>query len=94
MSVGDYITRSEFEARHSELRTELIRLSTENDAHFNWVVNENEKIRKDVQIKFDSLVEKIDSARVSTWKAVALSSVNFILGGGLVGLLTYLHFPR
>ena len=91
---SDFITRSEYEARHSELRTELIRLSSENDTHFKWVVAENEKIRQDVQAKFDILVAKINSATVGAWKLVAVSMVNFMLGGGIIALLNYLHFPH
>src|SRR5215469_7681484 len=94
----NYITRSEYEARHSELRTELIRLSSEGDTHFRWVVEENEKMRKDVQAKFDALSAKldaaqetIDSARINGWKLVAVSLINLLVGGGLVGALNYLH---
>ena len=90
----NYITRSEYEARHSELRTELIRLNTEHDSHFKWVVSENEKMRNDVQTKFEILTSKIDAARVSAWKLVAISAINFMLGGGLIALLNYLHFPK
>ena len=97
----NYITRSEYEARHSELRTELIRLSSEHDSHFKWVVTENEKMRNDVQVKFDILTTKIDSqaksidsAGVGVWKLVTASVINFMLGGGLIALLNYLHFPR
>lgn len=91
---ADFITRSEYEARHSELRTELIRLSSENDSHFKWAVNENEKLRQDIQVKFDVLAAKVDSAGVGMWKLVTASIVNFMLGGGLIALLNYLHFPR
>ena len=95
MSVNqDFITRSEYEARHAELRTEVIRLGTEHDNHFKWVVDENEKMRKDVQAKFDILSAKIDSASVGMWKLVAASILNFMLGGGLIALLNYIHFPR
>ena len=90
----NYITRSEYEARHSELRAEVIRLSTEHDSHFKWVVAENEKMRNDVQTKFDILTSKIDSARVSAWKLIAISALNFMLGGGLIAALNYLHFPK
>ena len=99
--TGDYIRRSEYEARHAELRVELMRLSTEHDSHFKWVVAENEKMRNDVQTKFDILATKIDlqaksidSAGVGVWKLVAASVINFMLGGGLIALLNYLHFPR
>ena len=90
----NYITRSEYEARHSELRTELIRLGTEHDSHFKWVVGENEKMRNDVQTKFDMLSAKLDTASVGVWKIVTASVINFMLGGGLIALLNYLHFPR
>lgn len=90
----NYITRSEYEARHSELRTELLRLSTEHDAHFKWVVAENDKMRTDVQAKFDMLAAKLDTASVGVWKIVTASVINFMLGGGLIALLNYLHFPR
>lgn len=90
----NYITRSEYEARHAELRTELIRLNTEHDSHFQWVVTENEKMRKDVQAKFDVLSAKVDAAGASLWKIVAIAILNFMLGGGLIALLNYLHFPK
>ena len=90
----NYITRSEYEARHSELRTELLRLSTEHDSHFKWVVAENDKMRADVQAKFDVLAAKLDGASVGVWKIVTASVINFMLGGGLIALLNYLHFPR
>ena len=104
MISGDttnYITRSEYEARHSELRTELIRLSTENDTYFKWVVGENDALKKDVQAKFDTLTSMInaqakliDAGRVSVWKLIAISCLNFMLGGGLVAFLEYFHFPK
>lgn len=90
----NYIQRSEYEARHSELRTELLRLSTEHDSHFKWVVAENDKMRTDVQLKFDVLSAKLDTASVGVWKIVTASVLNFMLGGGLIALLNYLHFPR
>lgn len=97
----NYITRAEYEARHSELRTELIRLSTENDTYFKWVVAENDTLRKDVQAKFDTLTNMInaqakiiDAGRVSAWKLVAISVINFMIGGGLIAFLNYLHFPK
>lgn len=90
----NYITRSEYEARHAELRTELIRLSTEHDGYFKWVVAENDALKKDVQAKFEALSSKIDTARVSAWKLVAVSALNFMLGGGLIAVLSYFHFPK
>ena len=90
----NYITRSEYEARHAELRTELIRLNTEHDSHFKWVVAENEKMRNDVQTKFEILSGKVDAAGASLWKIVAIAILNFMLGGGLIALLNYLHFPK
>ena len=97
----NYITRSEYEARHSELRTELIRLSTENDSYFKWAVTENDNLRKDVQMKFDTLTSMInaqakliDAVRISAWKLLAVSALNFMLGGGLIAFLQYLHFPK
>ena|SRR5258708_38709419 len=90
----NYITRSEYETRHAELRTELIRLNTEHDTHFKWVVEENTKMRNDVQVKFDVLSAKVDAAGVGMWKLVAVAVLNFMMGGGLIALLNYLHFPK
>ena len=90
----NYIQRSEYEARHSELRTELLRLSTEHDSHFKWVVAENDKMRTDVQTKFDVLSAKLDAAKLSPWKLIAVSLINFLLGCGLIATLNYFHLPR
>ena len=91
MSIsGDYITRSEYETRHSELRTEMIALRTSDDV-----------LRRDMTARFDTfdnkldaLNAKVDNARVSGWKLATVSILNFVVGGGLVALLSYLHFPR
>lgn len=48
MSVGDYIIRSEYEARHAELRTEMIQLS-------NTMTTTTNPIRSDIQSRFDTL---------------------------------------
>ncbi len=79
----EYITRPEYEARQSEMKSEIVRIGMDASAD-----------RKDVQSKFDILSAKIDSARVSAWKLVAVSTVNFMIGGGLVAFLNYLHFPK
>lgn len=81
--TSDAITRPEYEARQSEMRAELIRLATENN-----------ELRRDVQAKFDVLSAKMDTTSLGVWKMVAASVVNFMLGGGLVALLNYLHFPH
>lgn len=79
----EYITRPEYEARQAEMKSELVRISMDASAD-----------RKDVQAKFDILSNKIDGAKVSAWKLIAVSTVNFMIGGGLVAFLNYLHFPR
>jgi hypothetical protein len=90
MSVGDYITRSEYEARHSELRTEMLRLNSTTDA-----------IRSDIQARFDVMAtklekmdDKIDNSRVAVWKMLAVSVVNFVLGGGVVAFIQITHVVR
>lgn len=90
MSDSDYITRSEYETRHSELRTEMIALRASDDT-----------LRRDMTTRFDTFDSKLDAldakisaAQTSGWKLATISMINFVLGGGLVALLSYLHFPR
>lgn len=80
---SEYITRPEYEARQSEMRAELIRLAGD--------VSQD---RKDVQAKFEILTAKIDGSRVSMWKLVALSTINFMIGGSVGIFLNYIHIPR
>lgn len=79
----EFITRPEYEARQAEIRTDLARLASEAAAD-----------RKDIQTELKILSNKIDGAKVSAWKLVAISTINFMLGGGCIAFLNYLHFPR
>lgn len=81
--VVEYITRSEYEARHAELKAEFLNLSSD--------VKTNQK---ETLAKLEILSNKLDSARASNWKLIAMSAINFMVGGGLVAFLSYLHFPR
>lgn len=81
--VAEYITRAEYEARHAELKIEFLNLSSD--------VKSNQK---EIQAKLEVLSEKLDTARVSSWKLIAVSALNFIMGGGLVAVLSYFHFPH
>lgn len=101
MSVGDYITRSEYEARHAELRTEMLHLSATTDAirtdiqsRFDILTAKIEKLDDNQTAKLEKMDDKIDSGRVAAWKLVALSAVNFLLGGGVVSFLQYFHVVR
>lgn len=97
----DFITRSEYETRHSELRTEMISLRAADDT-----------VRRDMLSKFDQFGEKIEkqgeelkkqievldgkivSSRAGGWKLVALSLINFMVGAGSAWLVHILTFGR
>jgi len=98
MSVGDYITRSEYEARHAELRTEMLHLGATTDAirsdiqaRFDLLTAKIEKFDDAQTAKLEKMDEKIDSAQVAAWKVVALSAANFIVGGGMMAVFQYFH---
>lgn len=87
VNVNEYITRSEYETRHSELRTEMLRLATNDDV-----------IRKETQARFDLFAEKMDNSFKATndkidrlddlvskagsngWKTTALALINLGIG--------------
>jgi hypothetical protein len=43
-----------------------------------------------IEVKVDSLNSKVDSLRADSWKFVAVTCINFILGGSLVGVIQFL----
>lgn len=90
MADSDSITRTEYETRHSELRTEMLSLRAE-DATLRKEMTTSITI---LDGKIDSLSKKLDDARVSSWKLISFSLINFLLGGGIVAVLNYLHFPK
>lgn len=87
MTGPDYILRSEYEQftklyeiRHSELRLEIKDLES--------------GLKTDISnmtVKIDAISAKLARSGVDAWKLLAVSLLNFMLGGGIIGALNYFH---
>lgn len=86
----EFITRVEYETRHSELRAELLKLDAEQTQNFRSIQEQTERDRKDIQTKFDLLKDKLDKATVSVWKLITVSLINLVAGGGLTALIVFI----
>lgn len=84
----DTISRGEYEARHAELTTRVIKVETELNSSYRFMVEENKAIRDDIQTKFAELQESISNVKVSNWKLLALCIINFLIGGGFVEIVS------
>lgn len=71
-TTDDPIKRFEYEARHLEIQRQMTDLKVD-------IAN--------MDTKFDKLAAEITKARVSAWQFIAVTSINFILSGGLIGFL-------
>lgn len=74
----DAILRQEYEARSAMISNDINKLETKID-------NLNNK----VETRFETLNNKVDSISTGWWKFVAITSINFILGGGLVATIEF-----
>lgn len=87
-TTTNYITRAEYEARHSNLEARLVK-----------VEGDIASLRSDINGKIDKVIDRLDTLRDDVYKyrsqslATALGWViSFIIGGsGLFGLLEILH---
>lgn len=84
----EYVTRGEYEqfirmyeVRHAELRVEVKEIETNITGQMNHVT-----------AKLDTLSSQLQRNSTNGWKLLAVSLLNFMLGGGLVALLNTLHF--
>lgn len=75
----DFITRTEFEARLNEIRTDNRGLEAKIDTQSTLMYTLNTQLNT-----------KIDSIKIDTWKVIGISAVNFIVGGGLFALVEFL----
>lgn len=69
------IKRPEYEARNALYVMNLSKLDNRLD---------------NVEKKIDLVDEKVNQLNASWWKFVAITCINFILGGGVVGLVEFL----
>jgi hypothetical protein len=94
----EFITRSEYTARHDELVSRIVKVEALFEAY-----------RDNVSVRFDKLTDKIDSTqtllsgqignikeeiyrqRNGNLKYMLSVLTSFLLGGGLLELITYLH---
>jgi hypothetical protein len=81
------VTRAEYEqftrlyeVRHSELRLEIKELETGLKTDMS-----------SMNVKLDTLSGQMARQGANAWKLVAVSLINFMVGGGVIGLLSYLH---
>lgn len=76
----DFIARNEYEARHTEMRAEVARIMTRIDL---------------LSDKMDRVNERLASSRTAGWKLLAISLINFLVGGVLTSVTIYiLHIPK
>jgi hypothetical protein len=76
----DLITRSEYESRHGEIHAEITRIMTRLDL---------------LDGKVDHLSNELSNSRVSGWRLLSISLINFIVGGGLASAIFYfVHLPK
>lgn len=85
----DNIQRTEFESRISELRAMIFSMNAELSNTVKLIYDLNKETREAFQKEVAVLGLKVDSVIVQNWKLVALSIMNFIVGGGLVALVDF-----
>lgn len=83
----DYVLRTEYEQftklyeiRHSELRLEIKDLESGLKADIS-----------NMNVKLDGMASQLARQGTNGWKLLAVGLLNFILGGGAIALLNYLH---
>lgn len=75
MADDDSIKRPEYEARNTLFIMNQNKLETRLD---------------NLDTKVDNLNTKVDNLNASIWKFIAVTCINFILGGGAFGLIEFL----
>lgn len=90
-SDKESISRGEYEARHAELTTRVLNVEAELYLSYQRVAEENKAIRDEIQAEFIELRKAISGVQISTWKLLTLCIINFLVGGGVVEILTKLH---
>src|SRR6266566_7374312 len=83
----EYITRSEYETRHSELRAETIGLRTSDDSlrrdvmsRFDVFATKMEAISEATNKKIEALDAKIGESREAGWKLATMSLISLVSG--------------
>lgn len=96
MSETDYVTRSEYETRHSELRTEMIGLRASDDSlrrdvmsRFDVFAAKMETASEVTNKKIEALDAKIGESRDAGWKIATMSLLNLV-AGVVMGYLAHL----
>lgn len=86
----DNIQRTEFESRISELRAMIFSMNAELSNTVKLIYDLNKETRETFHEEMGNLSVKVDGVIVQNWKLVALSVVNFLVGGGMVALVEFL----
>ncbi|SRR6266487_3032893 len=90
----NFITRAEYEARHSALVTQQAAI----EARLN---NEQASLKADIDRKFDKMIDGLEKLKEDVYanrnqnlRYVVSVLISFLLGGGALALIQFTHIVR